>query len=181
MHDTLVIVSDNPVFFNYELYSIPTKRKARNVYGGYHVDFDDDIPIRFVATFSSDTLVYEKVPVRSAPYQLSKGVLRTNRLAKFPLRVGRSVKALCEEAKISECLSSVTLFKYSKIIIIRPGGVRSSWVYDLLTELPIVSTKGGNMIILEIEDGRIKSIDFSNFGKHNMVEGISVTRFFLWK
>ena len=77
MGDTLTIVSDDSRYFNNNIYSIATKKRAREIYRGYRLDFDEEIPIRFCATSLSDTIIYEKTPIKSASYQLSKGILRS--------------------------------------------------------------------------------------------------------
>ena len=43
MGDTLTIISDDSRLFNNNIYSIATKKRAREIYRGYQLDFDEEV------------------------------------------------------------------------------------------------------------------------------------------
>lgn len=75
INDTLVVISDNPIFFGANILSIRSKSRARKVYSRYNLNFDKDLPIRFYATSSSDTLIYEKIPIKICSVSIVQGYI----------------------------------------------------------------------------------------------------------
>ena len=142
------------------------------------VNFDNDLPIRFYATSSSDTLIYEKIPIKSAPYQLSKGILKTNRLIGLPIYVGMPIKVLNRKVGIEGIIPLETLTEYKVMCVIHPEAVRSLWVdKQYIQSLKQLSHCDITMIILKLKDNKIDTIEFTNFGKYKMTDGMSVTSY----
>ena len=178
INDTLVVISDNPIFFGANILSIRSKSRARKVYSRYNLNFDNDLPIRFYATSSSDTLIYEKIPIKSAPYQLSKGILKTNRLIGLPIYVGMPIKVLNRKVGIEGIIPLETLTEYKVMCVIHPEAVRSLWVdKQYIQSLKQLSHCDITMIILKLKDNKIDTIEFTNFGKYKMTDGMSVTSY----
>ena len=178
INDTLVVISDNPIFFGANILSIRSKSRARKVYSRYNLNFDNDLPIRFYATSSSDTLIYEKIPIKSAPYLLSKGILKTNRLIGLPIYVGMPIKVLNRKVGIEGIIPLETLTEYKVMCVIHPEAVRSLWVdKQYIQSLKQLSHCDITMIILKLKDNKIDTIEFTNFGKYKMTDGMSVTSY----
>lgn len=169
MHDTLTVISDHPMFFDAKMFSIKSKGKAKKIFSAYNLDFDEDIPISIYVTSSSDTLVYRKTPIKSAPYEFEEGILKTNRLSGFPIYAGMPVSLLNKKAGTEEIIPTETLSGYRVICIIHPDVVRSSWV-DRLYARPSKKSRRSDisMVILKLKDSKIETVEYTHFGKHHM-------------
>lgn len=181
MGDTLTIVSDDSRFFNNNIYSIATKKSAMQIYKGYRLDFDEEIPKRFCAISSSDTIIYEKDPIKSASYQLSKGILRSNLAVDMTVKVGMTIKSLIKDIELNDIFFPNGLSKYKHIIIIHPMAIYSNFINK---KVGIDYQKGfGNftMLFLTIDNYKISSIEFTDFGKERMTDGISIETYLNFK
>ena len=174
MGDTLTIISDDSRFFNNNIYSIATKKRAREIYRGYQLDFDDEVPMGFWATSLSDTILYEKAPIKSACYQLSKGILRSDLAIDMVIKEGMTIDSLIKDTELNNSSFPNCLSKYKHIAIIHPMAVRSNFVNK---KMGVDYQKGlgdFTMLLLTIDNHKISSIEFTNFGKERMTDGLSI-------
>lgn len=177
MGDTLTIISDDSRFFNNNIYSIATKKRARQIYKGYRLDFDEEIPIRFCATSLSDTIIYEKTPIKSAYYQLSKGILRSDYAIDMVIKEGMTIDSLIKDIELNNNFFPNRLSKYKHIAIIHPMVVRSNFVNK---KMEVGCQKGlgdFTMLLLTIDNHKISSIEFTCFGKERMTDGMSIEEY----
>lgn len=174
MGDTLTIVSDDSRFFNNNIYSIATKKRARQIYKGYQLDFDEEVPMGFWATSLSDTIIYEKAPIKSACYQLSKGILRSDLAIDMVIKEGMTIDSLIKDTELNNSSFPNCLSKYKHIAIIHPMAVRSNFVNK---KMGVDYQKGlgdFTMLLLTIDNHKISSIEFTNFGKERMTDGLCI-------
>ena len=177
MGDTLTIVSDDSRFFNNNIYSIATKKRAREIYRGYRLDFDEEIPIRFCATSLSDTIIYEKAPIKSASYQLTKGILRSDLAIGMVIKEGMTIDSLIKDIELNNSSFSNRLSKYKHVAIIHPMAVRSNFVNKKIEVGPQKGFGDFTMLLLTIDNHKISSIEFTDFGKERMTDGLSVEEY----
>ncbi len=83
-----IIVSSASVLFYNRLYSIKSKDDFSNIFNGWRVEFDDDLPIMAGAISHSDSLIYMQPVPRMSNYELCLGVLHSNLLDLSWLSVG---------------------------------------------------------------------------------------------
>ena len=174
MGDTLTIISDDSRLFNNNICSIATKKRARQIYKGYQLDFDDEVPMGFWATSLSDTILYEKAPIKSACYQLSKGILRSDLAIDMVIKEGMTIDSLIKDTELNNSSFLNCLSKYKHIAIIHPMAVRSNFVNK---KMGVGYQKGlgdFTMLLLTIDNHKISSIEFTNFGKERMTDGLSI-------
>lgn len=177
MGDTLTIISDDSRFFNNDIYSIATKKRARQIYKGYQLDFDEEPPIRFCATSFSDTIIYEKIPIKSACYQLSKGILRSVLAIDMVIKEGTTIDSLIKDIGLNNNFFPNRLSKYKHIAIIHPMVVHSNFTNK---KMEVGCQKGlgdFTMLLLTIDNHKISSIEFTDFGKDRMTDGVSVEEY----
>ena len=85
------------------------------------------------------------------------------------------IKVLNRKVGIEGIIPLETLTEYKVMCVIHPEAVRSLWVdKQYIQSLKQLSHCDITMIILKLKDNKIDTIEFTNFGKYKMTDGMNL-------
>ena len=125
----------------------------------------------------SDTIIYEKAPIKSASYQLTKGILRSDLAIGMVIKEGMAIDSLIKDIEPNNSSFSNRLLKYKHVAIIHPMAVRSNFVNKKIEVGPQKGLGCFTMLLLTIDNHKISSIEFTDFGKERMTDGLSIEEY----
>lgn len=173
-----IIVSSASVLFYNRLYSIKSKDDFSNIFNGWRVEFDDDLPIMAGAISHSDSLIYMQPVPRMSNYELCLGVLHSNLLDLSWLSVGSPISELLLRLGFDIEIVQKLISKCNRFYFIHPASVNTHWKDS--TEYchnHLNSNLSFSMIICTTKNNKIQSVEFCNFGDYNLRDDESVKSF----
>lgn len=170
MSDTILVVTDNEILRGGYLYSVKSDTDVfARCFKQANITFNTDIPLQAFIISDGDTLIYGKIPICEADYELERGIIRNNHInPNKNLLIGEKMDILLKRIGLND--SSV--LNYSKksnyILFISPESVH----YNLPFKDDSIhhsSSRWSPNIFMRFIDDKIYYIEYGvDFGRDGM-------------